>query len=214
MICCLGLRLNYTSAVAMLALALFGGPACDASAPPAPIPVTDKTFGCISKLAPVRGFYVGNLSGNLAGTLKVARSPTGGVYPPGSVVQLVPTEVMVKQSKGFNAGTHDWEYFELDVSKDGSTIRKRGFAEVVNRFGGNCFSCHVKASPQWDSICETNHGCESIPLTPAMIGALQRTDPRCKGSDNVSPADATALHQLQEMMSKAPPAATSGTKPP
>jgi hypothetical protein len=66
--------------------------------------------------------------------LKVAESPNGGVYPVGSVIQLVPTEVMVKQPKGFNNITHDWEFFELNVSKDGTTINKRGFAEVVNRF--------------------------------------------------------------------------------
>jgi hypothetical protein len=39
---------------------------------------------------------------------------------------------MVKRDKGFNAATRDWEFFELDVSKDGTQIRKRGFADVVN----------------------------------------------------------------------------------
>ena len=122
------------------------------------ITITDKSFGCMTQLKPVRGFFVGNLVGNVRDTLKVARSKTGGTYPPGSVVQLVPTEVMVKQPAGFNVATRDWEFFELDVSKSGSVIRKRGFAEVVNRFGGNCFGCHVKAHPEWDMICETTHG--------------------------------------------------------
>jgi hypothetical protein len=176
-------------------------------AAPKAIPITDSTFGCISKLTPVRGFYVGSLTGNLKGTLKVAHSRTGGVYPAGSVVQLVPTEVMVKQPTGFSPATHDWEYFELDVSKDSSTIRKRGFAEVVNRFGGNCFTCHVRAKPQFDSICEMDHGCDPIPITSAMIGALQRTDPRCKESENVSAEDAAALKQLQDAMSKGLPGA-------
>lgn len=178
----------------------------DAAAAPAPIPVDEKSFGCISSLKPVRGFFVGNLRGQLAATLKVAQSKTGGVYPAGSVVQLVPTEVMVKQPPGFNAATRDWEFFELDVSKDGTKIRKRGFAEVVNRFGGNCFACHVKARPEWDFVCETGHGCDPIPLTEQMIGALQRTDPRCKGSDHVSEADAEALRLLNEMMQKKPAA--------
>jgi hypothetical protein len=178
----------------------------DVAAAPAPIPVDDKSFGCISSLKPVRGFFVGNLRGQLAATLKVAQSKTGGVYPAGSVVQLVPTEVMVKQPPGFNAATRDWEFFELDVSKDGTKIRKRGFAEVVNRFGGNCFACHVKARPEWDFVCETGHGCDPIPLTEPMIGALQRTDPRCKGSDHVSEADAAALRLLNEMMQKKPAA--------
>ena len=164
-----------------------------------PIRVTDKSFGCMTKLQPVRGFFVGNLSGNLTGTLQVARSSDGGVYPPGSVVQLVPTEVMVKQSPGFSPATHDWEFFELDVSRKGTTIRKRGFAEVVNRFGGNCFGCHVRAEPKWDLVCETDHGCAPIPLTTPMIKALQHTDPRCKGSEHVSAEDAAALRQLDEL---------------
>jgi hypothetical protein len=170
------------------------------AADPEPIPVTEHTFGCISTLTPVRGFFVGSLTGDLAGTLKVARSANGGVYPAGSVVQLVPTEVMVKQSKGFSAATHDWEFFELDVSKSGSTLRKRGFAEVVNRFGGNCFACHIKAQPRWDFICETGHGCDPIALTTPMIRALQHTDARCKGSDQVSSEDAAALRQLDELL--------------
>jgi len=172
-----------------------------------PIPVTEHSFGCLTKLTPVRGFFVGNLKGNLAATLKVARSSDGGTYPPGSVVQLVPTEVMVKQSKGFNAATHDWEFFDLTVTKDGTSILKRGFAETVNRFGGNCFTCHMKAAAKWDFICETGHGCDPIPVTPAMIKALQHTDPRCEGSDHVSAEDVTALKQLDEAMHpKATPA--------
>jgi hypothetical protein len=92
----------------------------------------------------VRQFYVDNLLGNLDATLAAANSATGGAYPPGTVIQLVLTEAMVKRDKGFNPITHDWEFFELDVSKDGTEIRKRGFAEVVNRFGGNCFGCTFK----------------------------------------------------------------------
>ena len=179
-----------TLVTAVLAAAVLtsAAPAADGK-----ITVTDKSFGCMTQLTPVRGFFVGNLLGDEQGTLKVARSKTGGVYPPGSVVQLVPTEVMVKQPVGFNAVTRDWEFFELDVSKSGSVIRKRGFAEVVNRFGGNCFGCHVKAHPEWGMICETTHGCDPIPLTPAMLKALQDTDPRCAGSETVSAADVVAL---------------------
>ena len=176
------------------------------AAGPSPIPVTDKSFGCISHLKPVRGFFVGSLTGNLAATLKVARSPNGGVYPAGSVIKLVPTEVMVKQPKGFNEITHDWEFFELNASKEGTSINKRGFAEVVNRFGGNCFGCHIKAEPKWDFVCETGHGCDPIPLTEPMLKALQHTDPRCTGSDNVSAEDAAALKQIQELTHPKKPA--------
>jgi len=78
-------------------------------------------------MTPVRQFYVDNLRGDLAATVAAANSPTGAVYPPGSVIQLIPGEAMVKRDKGFNAATHEWEFFELDVSKDGTQIRKRGF---------------------------------------------------------------------------------------
>lgn len=139
------------------------------------------TFQCIRDMTPVRGFYVDNLNGAeaLDATLEVAHSETGGAYPPGSVVQLVPTEVMVKREPGFDAATKDWEFFELDVSSDGSTIRARGTTDVVNRFGGNCLDCHAKARPEWDLICEQTHGCDPIPLTPVMVRAIQKTDPRC-----------------------------------
>jgi hypothetical protein len=83
-------------------------------------------------MTPVRQFYVDNLQGNLDGTLAVAKAPTGAVYPPGSVIQLIPGEAMVKRDKGFDAATHDWEFFELDVSKDGTQIRRRGTVDVVN----------------------------------------------------------------------------------
>ena len=148
----------------------------------------------------MRHFYVDNLVGNLKGTVRVAESPTGGDYPVGSVLQLVPTEVMVKREKGFSPVTRDWEFFELDVSKSGSTIRTRGFVDVKNRFGGNCFGCHVKARPQWDLVCDITHGCDPIPVSRAMIGALQRTDPRCKDQGPVSAEDLASLAQLGEVV--------------
>src|SRR5215470_1815190 len=98
------------------------------------------SFRCITNMTPVRQFYVDNLQGNLDGTLAAARSTTGAVYPPGSVIQLIPGEAMVKRDRGYNAATHDWEFFELDVSKDGTQIRKRGTVDVVNRFGGNALT--------------------------------------------------------------------------
>jgi hypothetical protein len=165
------------------------------------INIDAKSFRCMTKMTKVGQFYVDNLLGNLDATLAIANSTTGGKYPPGSVIQLVPTEVMVKRETGFNPVTHDWEFFELDVSKDGSKIRKRGFAEVVNRFGGNCFGCHIQARPQWDMVCDTDHGCAPIPLTSAMFGALQRTDPRCKAGP-INPEDAEALRQLHELQKK------------
>ena len=161
-----------------------------------------KSFRCITKMTPVRQFYVDNLQGNLEATLAAANSTTGAVYPAGSLIQLIPSEAMVKRDKGFDAATHDWEFFDLDVSKDGTQIRTRGTVDVVNRFGGNCFGCHAPAAAQWDLVCESSHGCTPIPVTRAMIGALQRTDPRCDNPPT-SPEDAEALKQLQQLL-KAP----------
>lgn len=147
------------------------------------VEVTAGTFRCLTDMTPVRHFYVDNLLDNLEGTLVVANSADGGVYPPGSVVQLLTTEVMVKHGKGWNAATRDWEFFELDVSAAGSSIRNRGFTDVINRFGGNCFACHVRARPEWDLICEKDHGCEPVPLSREKILELQQADPRCEPGD-------------------------------
>jgi hypothetical protein len=174
---------------------LMVGPALAAPPPsPASFPIGDKSFKCITEMTHVRHFYVDNLAGNLDGTVKVAQAATGN-YPVGSVLQLVPNEVMVKREQGFNATTRDWEFFDLNLSPDGSTIRVRGFQDVNNRFGGNCFTCHVKARAEFDLVCDNNHGCDPIPITRAMSGALQRTDPRCKNPP-VSAEDAAALGQL------------------
>jgi hypothetical protein len=173
---------------------LLVGAAMAAPASPGSFPLGDKSFKCITQMTHVRHFYVDNLAGNLKGTVKVAEAATGD-YPVGSVLQLVPTEVMVKREKGFNAGTRDWEFFELNVSPDGSTIRTRGIQDVNNRFGGNCFNCHVKAHPEYDLVCDNNHGCDPIPITRAMSAALQHTDPRCTNPP-VSAEDAAALAQL------------------
>ncbi len=164
------------------------------------IAVDDQTFGCIRDMTPVRGFFVGNLAGNIDDTLTIANAGTG-TYPPGSVVQLVPTEVMVKHETGYSPATRDWEFIELDVSADGSRIRARGFADVVNKFGGNCFACHIKANPGRDLICETGNGCDPIPLTPTMIKAIQNTDPRCEPVA-LPPEQIEALQQLQAAMAK------------
>lgn len=174
---------------------LLVGPAIAASpAAKASFPISDSSFKCITEMTHVRHFYVDNLAGNLAGTVKVAQAGTGN-YPVGSVLQLVPTEVMVKRERGFDAATRDWEFFDLNVSPTSSAIRVRGVEDVNNRFGGNCFSCHVKAHAEFDLVCDNSHGCDPIPFTRAMSGALQRTDPRCKNPP-VSAEDAAALAQL------------------
>ena len=163
------------------------------------VTVDDSSFKCITEMTKVKHFFVDNLLGNVAGTVAVANAGTGD-YPEGSVVQIMPNEVMIKQQKGFSPATRDWEFFWIDLDKNGAKIFTRGFAEVNNRLGLNCFACHVKARPEHDFICETEHGCDPLPVTRAMFGALQRTDPRCPGSDQVSAEDAESLRQLGEIV--------------
>jgi hypothetical protein len=165
--------------------------------------ITGSDFDCMLDMQPVRGFYVDNLiEGKLEDTLTVARAEQG-VYPPGSVVQLVPGEVMVKHPKGFSEATKDWEFFELNVSSDGTEINKRGFVDVVNRFDGNCFGCHVQARPEFDLICETGHGCDPIPLTADMTALLQKTDARCGGRYTPTADEIGVLKALAAQMNAA-----------
>lgn len=165
------------------------------------VKVTDSSFKCIMEMTKVRHFYVDNLLGNLEATVAVATKGEGD-YPEGSVLQLMPNEVMVKQQKGFSPATRDWEFIWIDVDKNGQKIFTRGAAEVNNRFGLNCFTCHMKAEEKYDFVCEQGHGCEAIPVTRPMFEALQRTDPRCKGADQVSDADKAALAELGEVVKK------------
>jgi len=175
-----------------------GSEAADAPAS-APVNVNESSFRCVRQMVPVRHFYVDNLLGDTAGTLAAANAPKGARYPPGSVVQLVPTEAMVKREPGFSPATGDWEFFELEVGESGSKIRARGFADVNNRFGKNCFACHVPAREPWDFICESGHGCDAIPIDRTMTGALQRSDPRC-GAPAPLPGDAMALFKLRALV--------------
>ncbi len=165
------------------------------------IKVDDNSFKCITSMTKVGHFYVDNLVGNVAGTFKVAKEGRGE-YPTGSVLQLMPNAVMIKQQKGYSPATTDWEFFWIDVDDKGQQIYTRGFAEVNNRFGLNCFACHVQARPEHDLTCGkgSENGCAPIPVTQAMFGALQRTDPRCPGSDKVSAEDAIALKDLGEIV--------------
>jgi len=51
--------------------------------------ITEKSFHCMTEMTRVGHFYVDNLAGNLKGTVQVAQSGMPGIYPVGSVLQLV-----------------------------------------------------------------------------------------------------------------------------
>jgi hypothetical protein len=140
--------------------------------------VTAASLPSLRHMIRVRGFYVANLLGDLPATLAVARSAGSRPYPPGTLLQLVPQEAMVKHRRGFNAATNDWEFFTLDVSSHGTRIVTRGVQNVVNRFGGNCASCHSAAQAKFDFVCEHDHGCAPLPVGDNVIEAIQRADPR------------------------------------
>jgi hypothetical protein len=159
------------------------------------IKVDDSTFKCILKMTAVRGFFVDNLAGYLAGAVAVAQAGKGQ-YPEGTVLQLIPNEAMIKQQKGFSPETNDWEFFALESDKDGSKIVSRGAKEVNNFLGLNCFECHKAARAEFDLVCEEDHGCVPLPFTRAMFHAIQHTDPRCQPPEQVSAEDAAAVKEL------------------
>ena len=193
----LNLRISTVLRAAMLAIVTTAAGAVD-TASGTKVKVDDSSFHCIRDMTLVRHFYVDNLLGDVAGTVAVANAGQGN-YPTGSVLQLMPNEVMVKHEKGFNPATRDWEFFYIDVDENGSKIFRRGFTDVNNRLGMNCFNCHRGAKAEFDMVCEQDHGCAPIPITLAMFGALQRTDPRCKNAP-VSPEDAKALAALDSIV--------------
>lgn len=138
-------------------------------------------FDCILEWEKVRKFRITNKLGRIDEALEVANSPDGGIYPPGTVIQLFPGEAMAKRQRGWDPATNDWEFFALQATSAGTEILTRGAAETVNQFGGNCFSCHAKAEPQWDFVCETGRGCDPLPdiVNDDFISLLQQGDPRC-----------------------------------
>jgi hypothetical protein len=136
-------------------------------------------FKPLAGMTRVRGFFVDNVAGDLEATLAVANDPEGGTYPVGTVIQLIPQEAMVKRAAGFDPDSNDWEFFTLDVTAAGTTIVSRGGSEVVNRFNGtSCAGCHSAAEPQFDFVCENDHGCAPLPVGDDVITAIQDADPR------------------------------------
>ncbi|MEM9728196.1 MAG: hypothetical protein AAF997_06405 [Myxococcota bacterium] len=160
----------------------FGGAAGQAGTGGAmntPIEVTEDSFDCILDGTPVRKFYVKNLLGDLDASLAVANGEAELPYPPGTLLQLVPQEAMVKREVGFSDETNDWEFFFLEISADGTTIAQRGAAEAENAFGANCFACHAAAADN-DFVCETDNGCDPLPIGDDVFVSLQQGDLRCE----------------------------------
>ena len=142
------------------------------------VDVSESTFKCLSALAASGRFFVDNILGNLDATLSVANSSSGGNYPPGSLLTLVPDEAMIKHQEGWNPATNDWEFFLLGLSAEGTSILARGGTEVASP-SGSCFGCHQLARSEWDLVCGVDHGCAPIAFTLEQIRDAQAMDPRC-----------------------------------
>jgi len=189
--------LDITFIIHAVGYALAGCPAPAATPTPTPPPATPTAtvtgaaeefvaqasdFECLTHWSKVRQFRIVNKAGHGPEALAVASASydvSGLEFPVGTIVQLIPTEAMVKRGGGFDPANHDWEYFSLHVSKRGTTIATRGRDDVINFAGGNCFSCHA-AARRYDFICESTHGCAPIPITDDVVNLLQMNDIRCQ----------------------------------
>jgi hypothetical protein len=156
-----------------------GGPGSGGSGEADDPEPTAEDFKCITDGTLVQRFYITNRYGDLGNAEEVANSPTGGTYPLGTIIQLLPGEAMVKRYAGYSADTSDWEFFFLNVTATGSEIKAKGTKNVVNGFGLNCFDCHAKAEPQFDFVCSKTHGCDPLPFSDDQIASLQSLDARC-----------------------------------
>ena len=81
---------------------------------------------------------------------------------------------MVKHSREKFPKANSWEFFSLDVSREGTKIRDRGVNVVNLSQGVTCLSCHRPAA-KFDLVCEKKHGCVPIPFDGQKIAELQST---------------------------------------
>jgi hypothetical protein len=177
------LRARYGALALFFAFAIAGcsdgGSGNAAPAPPEDFVASASDFECLQHWSRVRNIRLTNKLGHLDEALALAESPEAGKeYPVGTIIQLFPGEAMVKRGPDFDPDNHSWEYFELNVSAQGTEIRKRGRDEIINMFGGQCFGCH-EAARDFDFICEETHGCVKLPVSGEQIAVLQDHDPRC-----------------------------------
>jgi len=144
------------------------------------ITVTEQTFGCILDWPKVRNTYFKHDDPKkLKEAMRIFRdSVPDKEYPVGTILQLIPFEAMVKHPRGKFPTTNGWEFFDLEVSKEGTKIKERGDQVVNHSQGVTCLSCHQPAA-KFDFVCEKGHGCAPIPFDDEKIAAIQKTDSRC-----------------------------------
>ncbi|MCC6138983.1 MAG: cytochrome P460 family protein [Nitrospira sp.] len=144
------------------------------------VTLSAETFGCILDWPKVRNTRFKHADPEqLKEAMHIFRdSVPDQEYPVGTILQLVPFEAMVKHPREKFPKTNGWEFFSLDVSKEGTTIKDRGDNVVNASQGVTCLSCHQPAA-KYDFVCEKGHGCAPIPFDDQKIAAIQRSDARC-----------------------------------
>jgi hypothetical protein len=143
--------------------------------------ITEKSFGCLLDLPKVRNTRIQNPDPEkLREAIRIFKdSVSDQEYPTGTVLQLIPTEAMVKHDRAVFPNSNGWEFFALKVSADGTTIQDRGDKVLNTSLNKPCLDCHSPAV-KFDFVCEKRHGCAPIPVTDQQIAAIQSADPRCK----------------------------------
>jgi hypothetical protein len=172
---------SWRAACALVALLTAAACGDRGAAPAAPTDFVAQAsdFECLQNWPRVRNIRLTNRLGHTDEAVAQAEAQQAGKqYPVGTIIQLFPGEAMVKRGPDYDPQNHDWEYFELSVSSQGTEIRKRGRDEIINMFGGQCFGCH-EAARDFDFICEEDHGCVKLPVSGEQIALLQNSDPRC-----------------------------------
>jgi hypothetical protein len=158
--------------------------------------VEPADLDCILGWTQVRNFRITNVLGRkkLEKAIKTAERQRGR-YPVGTIIQLIPFEVMVRHRRKFSPETRGWEFLtlrgfrrfqlELDPDTGEPIIDTQGTTEVTNFLGGNCLGCHSKAATRFDLVCERDHGCDSLGPLLSNFTAEDFTnlalsgDPRC-----------------------------------
>jgi hypothetical protein len=144
------------------------------------IAVSEQDFDCILNWPKVRNTRIKHSDPEkLKEAMRIfADSIPDKEYPVGTILQLVPSEAMVKHPREAFPKTNGWEFFALDLSAAGAKIRDGGDNVVNLSLGVTCLSCHQPAA-RYDFVCEKGHGCAPIPLDDQKIAEMQSADPRC-----------------------------------
>ena len=142
--------------------------------------ITEKSFGCVLDLPKVRNTRIQHPDpAKLKEATRILRDSVPNTdYPTGTILQLIPTEAMVKHDRAAFPKTNGWEFFALKVTPEGTTILDRGDKVLNTSLKKPCLDCHSPAA-KFDFVCEKGHGCAPFPVTDEQFAAMQSADPRC-----------------------------------